>query len=108
MFGGLCYLDRGTMAFGVLEDELMVRTGPAGYSEALAQPHAREMDFTGRALKGMVYVSAEGIAEDPDLQSWIARGLAFTGELPAKAGGAKKATKKTAGKTPAKKSSRKR
>lgn len=83
MFGGLCFLVSGNMAFGIVGDELMVRVGPDAYEECLTQPHAREMDFTGRAMKGMVYVGTEGFAEDDDLVAWIARGLDFAGSLPA-------------------------
>ncbi|MEM1418424.1 MAG: TfoX/Sxy family protein [Myxococcota bacterium] len=84
MFGGLCFLDRGNMAFGIVRDELMVRVGKEAYAACLALPHAREMDFTGRALKGMVYVDPDGFSEDEDLEAWLDRGLAFTETLPAK------------------------
>ena len=42
------------------------------------------VDFTGRAMKGMVYVSAEGVESDADLEAWLSRGIAFAGSLPAK------------------------
>ncbi len=75
---------RGHMCVGVNGDELMVRVGPDGYAEALAQTHAREMDFTGRAMKGFVYVAPEGFETTEDLSSWIERGLAFVLALPPK------------------------
>lgn len=84
MFGGLCFLLGGNMALGIVKDELMVRVGPDAYATSLAQPHAREMDFTGRAMKGMVYVGTEGFDSDGDLEAWLGRGLAFAGSLPAK------------------------
>ncbi len=84
MFGGLCYLVNGNMAFGIVGDEIMVRVGKEVYDTCLALPHAREMDFTGRALKGMVYVDPVGIAEDSDLSEWLSRGLKFAGSLPPK------------------------
>jgi TfoX/Sxy family transcriptional regulator of competence genes len=84
MFGGLCFLFDGNMACGIVGDELMVRVGPASWADALTQPHAREMDFTGRSMRGMVYVGADGIAEDADLAAWVERGLAFARSLPAK------------------------
>ena len=84
MFGGLCFLLNGNMCCGVVGDELMIRVGPDGYEDALAQPNAREMDFTGRSMKGMVYVDAGGIAEDDDLASWVGRGIDFAGNLPLK------------------------
>jgi TfoX/Sxy family transcriptional regulator of competence genes len=84
MFGGLCFLLNGNMSHGIVGNELMVRVGPAAYSEALALPHAREMDFTGRSMRGMVFVSEDGISEDDDLKEWLQRGLDFAGALPAK------------------------
>lgn len=84
MFGGVVFMLRGNMAFGIIEDELMVRVGPDAYDEALAQPHAREMDFTGRPLRGMVMVSSDGIDMDEDLRAWVARGAEFARSLPAK------------------------
>jgi hypothetical protein len=72
------------MCCGVVGDELMVRVGPDGYPDALSQPYAREMDFTGRPMRGMVYVGVDGIAEDEDLAAWIERGISFAASLPAK------------------------
>jgi TfoX/Sxy family transcriptional regulator of competence genes len=84
MFGGLAFLLGGNMCVGVVGDELMVRAGPDAYAEALAQPHAREMDFTGRAMKGFVYIACEGFEADADLEQWVGRGVAFAASLPAK------------------------
>lgn len=84
MFGGVAFLVRGHMLCGVVGPELMVRVGPEAYAAALARPHVREMDFTGRPLTGMVYVGAAGIRTTRQLDSWIARGLDFVQSLPAK------------------------
>ena len=84
MFGGLCFMLSGNMCLGVVGDELMVRVGPDAYEACLAEPHAREMDFTGRAMKGMVYVATEGFESDEDLASWVQRGVAFAASLPPK------------------------
>ncbi len=84
MFGGIAFMLRGHMCCGVVKNELMVRVGPDAYEDALAQPHARPMDFTGRPLKGFVYVGAEGIESDTELKDWVARGVAFVKTLPAK------------------------
>ena len=77
MFGGLCFMVGGRMCCGLTNTDFMVRVGPDQYDEALAQPHARPMDFTGRPLKGMVYVAAEGLRTDAALGRWIRRGLSF-------------------------------
>lgn len=84
MFGGLAFMVGGNMACGIVGRELMVRVGPEAYEEALALPHARMMDFTGKPLKGMVYVGEAGLAEDDDLAAWVARGVAYARTLPPK------------------------
>lgn len=84
MFGGLAFMVRGHMTVGIIGDELMIRVGQDGHEDALAQPHAREMDFTGRPMTGFVYVAPEGFTRDEDLRAWVRRGLEFTGSLPPK------------------------
>lgn len=84
MFGGLCFLVSGNMCCGIVDDELMVRVGPDAYADALARPHAREMDFTGRPLTGYVYVAAPGLRHGRSLQAWVDRGVRFARTLPRK------------------------
>lgn len=75
MFGGLCFLVRGGMALGITGDDLMVRVGRERYEAALGEPHVRPMDFTGRPLKGMVYVAPAGTRDDGALARWVDVGL---------------------------------
>jgi TfoX/Sxy family transcriptional regulator of competence genes len=82
MFGGLTFLANGKMLCGVVGGDLMVRVGPEAYDEALALPHVRPMDFTGRPLKGLVYVAAAGVHRGSQLRSWVERGLRFARSLP--------------------------
>ena len=84
MFGGLAFMVDGHMACGIIGEDLMARVGPDAHEAALAEPHVRPMDFTGRPLKGMVYVAAEGIAEDDALARWVARTTGFVATLPPK------------------------
>jgi TfoX/Sxy family transcriptional regulator of competence genes len=84
MFGGLCFMAGGNMCFGIVGSELIVRVGPDAQEAALALPSAREMDFTGRPMRGKVYVSEEAISEDDDLQARLRRGLDHGSSLPAK------------------------
>ena len=84
MFGGLAFLVHGNMSVGIAGDDLMVRVGRDGYDDALAQPHARKMDFTGRPMKGFVYVSTDGLESDEDLEGWIFRGVGLARSLPKK------------------------
>jgi hypothetical protein len=81
MFGGLCFMLAGNMCCGIVGEELMLRVGPEAYESTLARQHAREMDFTGRALNGMVYVGSGGIAEDEQLAEWLGLAVAFAGSL---------------------------
>lgn len=91
MFGGLCFLAKGAMCCGLVDSTLMVRVGPDQHEEALAQPHARLMDFTGRPMKGFVYVDAPGIQTDAALTKWIDRSLDYLSTVPPKK---RKATKR--------------
>jgi len=77
MFGGIAFLVHGKMAVGIVRDDLMVRVGPDRYEAALAESHVREMDFTGRPMRGMIYVTPEGLAEDDDLRRWLGWGVAY-------------------------------
>jgi TfoX/Sxy family transcriptional regulator of competence genes len=84
MFGGIAFMVGGNMAVGVIGEDLMVRVGPDAHGAALAEPHARPMDFSGRPMVGYVYVAPPGVAGDDDLRAWVERGAAFAGTLPAK------------------------
>lgn len=84
MFGGLAFMSRGQMFVGIAKGTLMVRVGPSAYAEALTRAHAREMDFTGRPMKGYVYVDPQGFESDADLAYWVQAGHAFVATLPAK------------------------
>ncbi|MSQ10048.1 MAG: TfoX family protein [Dehalococcoidia bacterium] len=84
MFGGLCLMHWGNMVCGIVGNKLMLRVGPDRYDDAMAQPHAAPMDFTGRPLKGMVYVLPEGMRTDEALGRWVDRALRFSGSLPRK------------------------
>jgi hypothetical protein len=84
MFGGVGFLLRGNMLVGAWKDSLIARVGPDEYEEALLQPHAKELDITGRAMKGWVLVEGEGVEDDNQLGVWIERVVHFVGTLPAK------------------------
>lgn len=83
MFGGIAWMLAGNMACGVMGEELIVRLGPDAEA-ALAEPHTRQFDFTGKPLRGFVCVAPEGTAEGPDLAGWVEAGVAFAASLPAK------------------------
>ena len=84
MFGGLSFLIRGNTCCGIVGHELMVRVGPDRYEAALARKHAREMDFTGRPLRGYVYVGRPGLRSSASLRTWVDQGVDFARSLPPK------------------------
>jgi hypothetical protein len=84
MFGGLCYTVGGNMAVGVTGQDLMVRLDPESADAALADPGARPMDFTGRPMRGFVFVGPEGFGTDRSMKEWVDRGVAFASSLPPK------------------------
>jgi TfoX/Sxy family transcriptional regulator of competence genes len=83
MFGGLAFMSGGHMFCGVVKDTLMVRLGPDGADRALDQPHVRPMDFTGRPMKGMVFVEPDGL-HGAALRHWVAAAADYVSGLPPK------------------------
>jgi TfoX/Sxy family transcriptional regulator of competence genes len=84
MFGGLCFLVKGHMALGLVNEDLMIRVRPDSYEKTLSQPHVRKMDFTGKPLKGFLYIDAKGTESEKDLRKWVLKGVEFARSLPAK------------------------
>ena len=84
MFGGVGFLLHGNMLVGVWKDSLIARLGPDEGEAALREPHVKEFDITGRAMKGWVLVGPEGVEEDDQLKDWIERATRFVRTLPAK------------------------
>ena len=67
---------------GVEKDQLLVRCGLDRHHEELAKPHARPMDFTGRPMKGLIYVQLAGITTNADLREWVQLDVDFALSLP--------------------------
>jgi TfoX/Sxy family transcriptional regulator of competence genes len=84
MFGGMTFLLNDNMCFGTLKDDLIIRVGPERYKEALALPHARPMDFTGRPTTGFVFVDSKGWSNDATLKKWLDMGIGYASSLPKK------------------------
>jgi len=77
MFGGLCFMVDNKMCLGIVKDELMARIGETIYSEALSKQGTKEMNFTGRTMKGYVFVEPDGIDLDEELDYFVQACLDF-------------------------------
>jgi TfoX/Sxy family transcriptional regulator of competence genes len=85
MFGGLAFLLAGNMAVGIANTgELIVRVAPEETDDALAEPHTRLFDMSGRPMKGWILVAAEGTGDRDRLAAWVERGVRFARTLPPK------------------------
>lgn len=81
MFGGVAIMRNGRMCCGVLNVDLVARIGADRYAEALARPHVRPMDFTGRVMKGYVYVGPAALKDKRSLKCWVDECLAHVATL---------------------------
>jgi TfoX/Sxy family transcriptional regulator of competence genes len=84
MLGGIALLLDGRMCCGVLRDELVARISVDEYQAALGKAHVRPMDFTGRPMKGYIYVGPQAIRSTRRLRAWLDRSIAFVATLPPK------------------------
>jgi hypothetical protein len=84
MFGGLAFMLRGHMFVGIVDSALMARVGPGEYEAALSKPHVREMDFTGKPMRGYIFVDPPGIRTAKDLGAWTTKCISFVSTLPKK------------------------
>lgn len=86
MMGGLIFMVNGKMCIGVDtdreagHDRLMVRVGKASYEKLLKKKGCREMDFTGKPMKGFLFIYPEGFDKERDLDFWINKALEFNND----------------------------
>jgi hypothetical protein len=84
MFGGLAFLLNGNMCCGVHDRDLIVRLDPNSMDLALAQPHTRVFDLTGRPFKGWIVVEAVGLDDGKALAEWVRIAVDYASSLPGK------------------------
>lgn len=77
MFGGLCFMVNDKMCVGVEKERLMVRLDPAKYEEAMEKEGCMPMDFTGRIMKGFVFVEADALKTKKKLEYWVKLALEY-------------------------------
>ena len=83
MMGGLIFMVNGKMCIGVdidkerNADRLMVRVGKLPYQQLLQKEGSRQMDFTGKPMRGFLFIDPEGFDSDEDLDFWVTKALEF-------------------------------
>ena len=85
MMGGLTFMVNGKMCVGIINDDLMARIDPGEYDAALTRKGCRKMDFTGKPMRGFVFVGPAGTKSRRDLEYWITLALAFNKKAKASA-----------------------
>ena len=77
MFGGLCFMVNDKMCLGVEQERLMVRLDPVLYDEVMEKEGCRPMDFTGKIMKGYVFVDIEALNTKKKLEYWVKLALEY-------------------------------
>jgi len=83
MFGGLCFMVNGKMCVGVEQERLMVRLDPEKYDEAMEKEGCKPMDFTGKIMKGYVFVDIDSLNTKKKLEYWVKLALEFNSKAKA-------------------------
>lgn len=84
MFGGIAFLLNGNMCVGVHTTDLIVRLAPEETDAALAKPHTRRFDLTGRPMRGWILVEPAGLKTEAQLSKWVEVAAKYAGSVPAK------------------------
>ena len=77
MFGGLCFMVNDKMCVGVEKERLMVRLDPEKYDEVIEKEGCKPMDFTGKVMKGFVFVDADALSTKKKLEYWVNLALEY-------------------------------
>jgi TfoX/Sxy family transcriptional regulator of competence genes len=77
MFGGLCFMVNDKMCVGVEQERLMVRLDPAMYDEVMEKDGCKPMDFTGKVMKGFVFVDIDTLNTKKKLEYWVKLALEY-------------------------------
>ena len=81
MFGGLAIMVDGHMCVGIIENRVVARIGPDNYADAIGQEHVGPMDFTGRPMKGWLYLMPPVVQDAAALEHWVELARAFVAGL---------------------------
>jgi TfoX/Sxy family transcriptional regulator of competence genes len=84
MFGGIGFMIDGNMACGVINGDLIVRLDPEDAEKALSEEDVRVFDYSGRPMKGWIYVGPDATTSEEGLASWVEAGADHAASLPPK------------------------
>ena len=94
MFGGLCFMVNDKMCIGVEKNRIMVRLDPEKYEEALEKEGCTPMDFTGKVMKGFVFVRDDALTANKQLEYWVKLALDYNRFAPLSKKKQKRTTKR--------------
>lgn len=77
MFGGLCFMVNDKMCVGVEKERLMVRLDPVKYDKVMEKEGCMPMDFTGKIMKGYVFVDIAALNTKKKLEYRIKLALDY-------------------------------
>ena len=77
MFAGLCFMVNDKMCVGIHEDRIMVRLNPAVFDEVIEKVGCVPMNFTGKIMRGFVFVDEDVLKTKKQLEYWVKLGLDY-------------------------------
>jgi len=77
MFGGLCFMVNDKMCVGIEKERMMVRLDPEKYEDVINKEGVKPMDFTGKVMKGYVFVDADALNTKKKLEYWMNLALEY-------------------------------
>lgn len=77
MFGGYGCMVQDKMCIGIIGDQLMVRVLDEHYESLLEENGVSPMNFTGKTMKGFLFIAPEVFQTPKQLDKWLQFGLEF-------------------------------
>lgn len=77
MFGGIAFMINDKMCVGVVKDQMMLRVMEEHYDKLVEENHVHPMEFTGKTMRGFLFLDQEAFETDTDMDRWINYGLEF-------------------------------
>lgn len=77
MFGGIAFMINDKMCIGIVKNELMLHVLDEEYESLLEENQVRPMDFTGKVMKGFLFIEEEALTKEESLLHWVKFGLDF-------------------------------